>query len=593
MPDGTAFPFWDDRTTYRTTYHVACQAPQASDENPGTREKPWRTIGRAAEMLRPGEKVVVHAGTYRECVSPRRGGHGPRAMIAYEAAEGERVVVTGAVAWRPRPLPSSGWNPPVPAAWMADLPLETFAGYNPFLARNVHEEFVIYRNDADAPKYLLRRGRVFVDGHPLQQVFRYAELAGRDSAFWVEEPGQRIHFRLPSDADPRKAAMEITAREQVFAPRERGLGYIRVRGFHFQCGADGVPVPQRAIVSTNRGHHWILERNEVRWANACGIDVGNQDWKAAKPVEYGRHIVRGNRVSDCGVCGIAGCACVDQTLVEDNLVERVGGLDIERMWEVAGLKFHLAHGVLLRRNTFRDMHRAAGVWLDCLNANCRLTGNLFHDITSRNGALFVEVSHAPNVLDHNLFWNIRPSDDGEPTDAKDGASVSADTSSGVVVAHNFFGKVRAFAVCLDNFQAGRNVGEHSGDCGGNEVLNNVFFATPRRIFLGRAEGNLCDGNLFDAAEKDGLFDIQAPGPTPKPRLAAWQATFGQDRHSLAAAMEASFSAKDGSLRFSCGKVDAVCVPVARLGETAPAMGPGPFTAQQWTTLRAGKSIAVP
>jgi len=64
LPDGTAFPFWDDRTDYRKTYHVACQDPQASDANPGTRGKPLRTIGRAAEVLQPGEKVVVHEGVY-------------------------------------------------------------------------------------------------------------------------------------------------------------------------------------------------------------------------------------------------------------------------------------------------------------------------------------------------------------------------------------------------------------------------------------------------------------------------------------------------------------------------------------------------
>ena len=134
-----------------------------------------------------------------------------------------------------------------------------------------------------------------------------------------------------------------------------------------------------------------------RWANACGVDVGNQDWKAARSAEFGHHILRGNRVSDCGVCGIAGCGCVDQTLVEDNLVQRVGGLNIERMWEVAGLKFHTAQSVLIRRNTFRDMHRAAGVWLDYLNANCRVTGNLFEDIASCNGAMFVEVSHVAQL----------------------------------------------------------------------------------------------------------------------------------------------------------------------------------------------------
>ena len=123
-------------------------------------------------------------------------------------------------------------------------------------------------------------------------------------------------------------------------------------GFSFEHAADGVPVPQRAMVSTNRGHHWILEKNHVRWANACGMDVGNQDWKAEQPSQFGRHVIRGNRISDCGVCGIAGCHNVDQTLVEDNVVERIGGLGIEQMWEVAGLKFHGAKSVLIRRNTF-------------------------------------------------------------------------------------------------------------------------------------------------------------------------------------------------------------------------------------------------
>ncbi len=132
-----------------------------------------------------------------------------------------------------------------------------------------------------------------------------------------------------------------------------------------------------------------------------------------------------------------------------------------------------------------------------------------------------------------------------------------------------------------------------GECRGNQVLNNVFFACPRRIFLGRDEGNLCDGNLFDAGDKDGLFDVQDPAPNPKPRLAAWQAAFGQDRRSLAAPMEAAFSAADGRLRYACANVARICVPVARLGESAPAAGPGPFSAEQWQLLRQGKSILVP
>ena len=48
-----------------------------------------------AELLEPGQKVVIHKGVYRERVCPARGGSAPEAMIAYGAARGEEVVVKG------------------------------------------------------------------------------------------------------------------------------------------------------------------------------------------------------------------------------------------------------------------------------------------------------------------------------------------------------------------------------------------------------------------------------------------------------------------------------------------------------------------
>lgn len=47
MPDGTRFEFWDDQTEYTRVYHVACNHPGASDDNPGTEDKPFASIGRA------------------------------------------------------------------------------------------------------------------------------------------------------------------------------------------------------------------------------------------------------------------------------------------------------------------------------------------------------------------------------------------------------------------------------------------------------------------------------------------------------------------------------------------------------------------
>ncbi len=141
------------------------------------------------------------------------------------------------------------------------------------------------------------------------------------------------------DRDPNGTEFEVTTREQVFAPTEQCLGFIRVSGFHFEYSSDGIPVPQRAMVSASRGHHWIIEDNHIRWANACGIDVGNETWhrrRNSDPDRSGHHIIRRNYISDCGVCGIAAVGNNAHTLVEDNIIERIGDKNIERIWETGG-----------------------------------------------------------------------------------------------------------------------------------------------------------------------------------------------------------------------------------------------------------------
>lgn len=70
MPDGTPFPSWDDLTRYAHVYHVSGEHPAASDDGPGTEERPFATINHAAQVLQPGEKAIVHGGVYRECVRP-------------------------------------------------------------------------------------------------------------------------------------------------------------------------------------------------------------------------------------------------------------------------------------------------------------------------------------------------------------------------------------------------------------------------------------------------------------------------------------------------------------------------------------------
>jgi hypothetical protein len=48
LPDGPPQTFWGDQTVDEHTYHVPCQHPAASADNPGTKDKPFATINLAA-----------------------------------------------------------------------------------------------------------------------------------------------------------------------------------------------------------------------------------------------------------------------------------------------------------------------------------------------------------------------------------------------------------------------------------------------------------------------------------------------------------------------------------------------------------------
>ncbi len=556
LPSGVKFAFWEDVTAYRRIYHVAQKNVAASDANPGTAQMPFLTIQAAARILNPGEKVIVHEGIYRECVRPVRGGAGPDAMIAYEAAEGERVVVKGSDLWTPVPLPSTGYS--LRAAgnnatiWMADLPEVFTDGYNPFLLRNVYGQLMEWgdlKDPAFIKQILLRRGSVFVDGLPLKQASRITELASCDGAFWVEDPGWCLHFRLPGDADPVGRQIEITVREQVFAPRQFGLGYIRVRGFIFEHAADGLPWPQRAAVSTMRGHHWIIEGNQIAWANACGMDIGAQSGNGAVPNPTGGHIIRNNIIRNCGICGLAGVRGVHHTLVEGNLIEYIGGHNLERMWECAGLKFHFTEHSLFRDNTFRHLNNAGGIWLDVSNVNNRITGNIFADIASLTGGVYVEMSYDVNLVDNNVFWDMRaPAPDSER--GTSGSAVHADCNETLVVAHNFFGKIEGFAVCFGLMQSDRACEGRTGVCYANAALNNVFYHCRNRVHLGRREQNCSDGQLFDVGDDSCSFEIANPAPGFRQNLAGWQRYFGLDQHSTQAKIKAVFDVETGRLEWS-------------------------------------------
>jgi hypothetical protein len=556
LPDGSAFIFWEKPQSFTKSYYVDGSSPRSDDRGPGTARRPFRTIGRAAEVVQPGERVVISAGTYRECIRPGRGGSGPDKMISYEAAPGATVIVKGSEILR------DGWEPSTePNIWKHTLTGALFPdAYNPFAMANVPGDWSwLDPKRVDMGPYFRRRGLIFVDGKPLEPVEQYRELSSlplqprgglptrsrggplmleiggsSEGRFWVEHQGNVVHIRLPF-GDPTSSLIEITTREQAIAPRRNGLGYIRIKGLHFQHAGNAFPPPQRGLVSTSGGNHWIIEGNTIEWANGVGLDIGSQHWSGPRDSLAGdSHIVRGNTIRYVGVEGIGGMGTTN-TLVEDNLVEWVGWQDAERAWEAAGVKFHRARNLLFRRNVVRHMRHANALWLDSGNTNSRISANAFADVLTVSAALHMEMNRGVNQIDNNIIWDVRNAEPGTPGQRGAGGSgIFLHASENQTVAQNLVGRCDNVGV----FSVLRPERQNAGTGRDHKIFNNLFTRCDKGGIVFVDDQNEADGNIY--AQLPEKFGGYAQRETIQwLALPSWRA-HGWDRQGGIAALDMTF-----------------------------------------------------
>ena len=519
LPNGEPFKTWEVPMRFSLTLYVAQNHPRASDDNPGTEELPFKTIDRAAQLLAPGQRVVVAAGIYRERVRPARGGTGPDRMIGYEAAPGAVVVISGSeilkATWVASPPKG---KPGATRVWMTTLPKKLLPHENPFAQLNLTDEQIDKCMDwavgtkGRAPN-TLRRGLVFQDGERLRQAARYDELSAAPGTYWVDRDGLTLHLHAFADADPNRTKIEVTTRGMIFAPEKFGLGYVRVKGFTIEHSGNCFPRPQQGALSAMRGHHWIIEDTTVRQCNAIGIDIGNQFDTAGPPLaEGGQHIVRRNSVSQCGIGGIEGTK-VEHTLIEENHIFRCGWQRAEFIWETGGIKVHTTLGTLVRRNVIHDTIDAPGIWMDYENRNSRCTQNVIFRTRSLNGGIFIEASQVPNLVDRNVVWEAT------------GNGIYQHDCDELLVLHNLIGRSSDAGIRMQICK-GREVGGRLSTAKRNKILGNILVDNGRPMAISDPE-NTSDWNLFGKSRKP--FD-----------LAKWQATHRWDAHSAIADIRAEF-----------------------------------------------------
>ncbi|MDR5729652.1 MAG: right-handed parallel beta-helix repeat-containing protein [Terriglobia bacterium] len=452
--------------------HVALRG---NDANRGTRTAPLRTIQRAAELAQPGDVITVHAGIYRERVSPPRGGTSDAKRIVYQAAQGEVVVISGAEAVK-------NWVKAKGDVWQTTLPNSFFGRFNPY-SDLLHGDWfnALGREHHTGAVYL--NGKCLSEAASLQEVMKssagealwYGQVGGENTILSAQFPG----------VDPNRQRVEINVRQSVFYPEKTGINYITVRGFILEDAATPWAPPtaeQIGVIGPHWSKGWIIENNVVRNSICSGISLGKygDQWDNTsantaegfvKTVEralaagwskgnIGQHVVRNNLIHDCGQAGIVGALGPAFSTVTGNTIHDIHVKQTFAGAEIAGIKFHGAVDVQIAHNNI--YHTPLGLWLDWMAQGTHISRNLFHD---NSVDVFVEVDHGPFLFDNNFLLS----------------SVSLrDNSQGGAYAHNLFaGAVKALP--FDSRQtpflkahSTAIAGFHDNPRGDDRYYNNVF-----------------------------------------------------------------------------------------------------------------------
>ncbi|WP_426511094.1 right-handed parallel beta-helix repeat-containing protein [Dactylosporangium sp. McL0621] len=112
----------------------------------------------------------------------------------------------------------------------------------------------------------------------------------------------------------------------------------------------------------------------------------------------GSHVIRRNTIRDCGQTAIVGHLGGVFSTIEDNHIHDIAVKREFYGYEIAGIKLHAAIDVTIRHNHIH--HCSLGVWLDWQTQGTRVSRNVLH---ANRRDLFVEVSHGPYLVEHNVF----------------------------------------------------------------------------------------------------------------------------------------------------------------------------------------------
>lgn len=493
-------------------YHVA---KNGSDQNCGTQQKPFFTINQAASIAVAGDTIIVHKGVYREWVKPRNKGMSNCRRIIYQAATNEKVVIKGSEV-------VNDWQQVERGVWKTVLPNSFFQGYNPY-------ELTLFGDWLVTPPYSKHLGDVYLNGMSFYEADTYEDVLHPQQKTevidqWTQQtvpvlnPEQTKYVWFASVAqdettiyanfhnyDPRNELVEINVRRSCFYPTETGIDFITVRGFEMAQAATPWTPPtadQPGLIGANWSKGWIIEHNVIHDAKCSAISIGKEastgnnyhslrldksgyqyqlesvfaaeriGWKKEN---IGSHIIRYNTIYDCGQNAIVGhLGCIFSEIHHNHIYN----IAVKREfygYEIAGIKLHAALDVQIHHN--RIHHCSLGTWLDWEAQGTRVSQNLYYQ---NNRDLFVEVSHGPYLVDHNILASVYALDN-----FSQGGAYINNLIAGKMSLCNVMNRSTPYHVPHSTLVAGFSI-IYGGD---DRFINNIFIGNPTMQGVGTSHYN--------------------------------------------------------------------------------------------------------
>lgn len=408
----------------------------------GTSQMPFRHINDAAKIAQPGDEVLVAPGIYREYVDPVYAGT-EEARITYRSTEPLQAVITGAEQIKT-------WELYEGNVWACRVPNSIFGNYNPYTTF-VYGDWFFAKADKHTGCVYLNNKALYETSSLLDctkgEVYECSWVP-EDSVYkWYtnqdEENDETVIYANFQGKNPNEENVEINVRRECFMPSATGRNYITVSGFNINKAATTWAPPaafQDGMIGPHWSKGWIIEDCDISNSKCAGISVGkyldpaNDHYFTYKYVKsptqmerdavcrgqyhgwlkenIGGHIIRRNNIHHCEQGGIIGRMGGVFSLIEDNHIHHINNMMEQGGAEIAGIKMHAAIDVTMRRNHIH--HCTMGIWCDWEAQGTRLSQNLLHDNQCPAFAkvlkggmmsqdIFVEVSHGPTLIDHNIM----------------------------------------------------------------------------------------------------------------------------------------------------------------------------------------------